>query len=71
MFRQLARNSSRFTSKRLTSPRFYSSVPPNQGSTPSVPAMLAVASMGFAAYYTLVQSREGKSKNINSQLIQC
>ncbi|KAI9302379.1 adenylate kinase-domain-containing protein [Cunninghamella echinulata] len=28
--------------------------------TPSIPAMLAVASMGFAAYYTLVKSREGQ-----------
>ncbi|KAI8089638.1 adenylate kinase-domain-containing protein [Halteromyces radiatus] len=28
---------------------------------PSIPAMLAVASMGFAAYYTLVKSREGQA----------
>ncbi|ORY99148.1 adenylate kinase-domain-containing protein [Syncephalastrum racemosum] len=30
------------------------------GSTPSVAAMLAVASMGFAAYHVLVKSREGQ-----------
>lgn len=30
------------------------------GNTPSVPAMLAVASMGFAAYHVLVKSREGQ-----------
>ncbi|KAI8977134.1 adenylate kinase-domain-containing protein [Mycotypha africana] len=35
--------------------------PPKQTNTPSVPAMLAVASMGFAAYWQLVKSREGKT----------
>jgi UMP-CMP kinase len=64
MFRHLARNTNRLVTKRL-----YSSVPPpKQGGPPSVPAMLAVASMGFAAYYTLVQSREGKSKLTHTML---
>ncbi|CAO3609500.1 unnamed protein product [Mucor hiemalis] len=41
--------------------RLYSTVPPKQSSSPTFPAMLAVASMGFAAYYTIVKSREGKT----------
>ncbi|ORZ16426.1 adenylate kinase-domain-containing protein [Absidia repens] len=38
--------------------RHYTSGKP--AGSPSIPAMLAVASMGFAAYYTLVKSREGQ-----------
>ncbi|KAI8356117.1 adenylate kinase-domain-containing protein [Choanephora cucurbitarum] len=61
MFRSVLRNSQRFANaQRMNTQRFYSAAPqPNN--KPSVPAMLAVASMGFAAYYTLVQSREGKT----------
>lgn len=62
MFRHILRSSSRLTSKRVTCQRLYSTVPPNQGNKPSIPAMLAVASMGFAAYWQIVKSREGKSK---------
>ncbi|KAI8061578.1 adenylate kinase-domain-containing protein [Gongronella butleri] len=40
--------------------RLYTSGSEKPSGTPSVPAMLAVASMGFAAYYTLVKSREGQ-----------
>ncbi|SAM00307.1 hypothetical protein [Absidia glauca] len=39
---------------------FTTGKPPSSGS-PSIPAMLAVASMGFAAYWTLVKSREGQT----------
>ncbi|KAI8374441.1 adenylate kinase-domain-containing protein [Radiomyces spectabilis] len=40
--------------------RSYSTQKPKQGGAPSVPAMLAVASMGFGAYYMIVKSREGQ-----------
>lgn len=63
MFRHILRNGNRLAvSSTKTTQRLYSSASPNQNNKPSVPAMLAVASMGFAAYYTLVQNREGKSK---------
>jgi UMP-CMP kinase len=63
MFRHILRNGNRLvTASTKSTQRLYSSAAPNQSNKPSVPAMLAVASMGFAAYYTLVQSREGKSK---------
>ncbi|ORZ17717.1 adenylate kinase-domain-containing protein [Absidia repens] len=41
--------------------RHFTSDKPSSNGTPSIPAMLAVASMGFAAYYTLVKSREGQA----------
>lgn len=44
--------------------RHYTSGKPSGGGAPSIPAMLAVASMGFAAYYTLVKSREGQGTYI-------
>ncbi|KAI7866320.1 adenylate kinase-domain-containing protein [Spinellus fusiger] len=51
----------RAVQKQTVTRRLYSGQSPSQPSgTPSVPAMLAVASMGFAAYYTLVQSRQGQ-----------
>lgn len=65
MFRNIARSSNKVAfanAKRNASYRLYSTAPPNKSSKPSVPAMLAVASMGFAAYYQIVQSREGKSE---------
>ncbi|KAI8971364.1 adenylate kinase-domain-containing protein [Pilobolus umbonatus] len=49
--------------------RLYSTVPPNKSGPPSVPAMLAVASMGFAAYYTLVKSREGEPMHRRKEFI--
>lgn len=69
MFRNLLRGGNRLTnaSARRTQ-RLYSTAtpppppPPKASSVPTFPAMLAVASMGFAAYYTIVKSREGKSK---------
>lgn len=68
MFRNILRGSHRLATanartSRATSQRLYSTVPPNKPSSgPTFPAMIAVASMGFAAYYTIVKSREGKSK---------
>lgn len=63
MFRHLSRHRSFISQQqKRVAQRFYSSSNKPQGNTPSVPAMLAVASMGFAAYYTLVKSREGRSK---------
>lgn len=35
------------------------------GGRPNAAAMIAVASLGFAAYYTLVKSREGQRKSAN------
>ncbi|KAI8336656.1 adenylate kinase-domain-containing protein [Chlamydoabsidia padenii] len=69
MFRTLIkRNASNFRVNRVSTSsgvnpclrRTYTSGKPSSG-TPSIPAMLAVASMGFAAYYTLVKSREGQA----------
>lgn len=37
---------------------------PNNGK-PSTAAMIAVASLGFAAYYTIVKSREGQRMFLN------
>ncbi|ORX57650.1 UMP-CMP kinase [Hesseltinella vesiculosa] len=45
---------------RKNASRLYTSESAKPSGTPSVPAMLAVASMGFAAYYTLAKSREGQ-----------
>lgn len=62
MFRNLVRNSNKLavaSTKRHATHRLYSTAPPPN--KPSIPAMLAVASMGFAAYYQIVQSREGKT----------
>lgn len=61
MFRNILRSGPRLAGVRQQ--RLYSTVPPpKQSSGPTFPAMLAVASMGFAAYYTIVKSREGNSK---------
>ncbi|KAI9024360.1 adenylate kinase-domain-containing protein [Phycomyces nitens] len=69
MFRTLIRRAAsqpRFAAtkavnKQVISKRFYTGeAPKKENGTPSVPAMLAVASMGFAAYYTLVKSRAGE-----------
>jgi UMP-CMP kinase len=65
MFRNIIRSSNKLAlanAKRNASHRLYSTAPSNKSNKPSVPAMLAVASMGFAAYYQIVQSREGKSE---------
>lgn len=63
MFRNLARSGNRLaTASTRRTQRLYSTAPPKSSSGPTFPAMLAVASMGFAAYYTIVKSREGKSK---------
>lgn len=63
MFRNVLRGGNRLAaSANRRTQRLYSTVPPKQSSSPTFPAMLAVASMGFAAYYTIVKSREGKSK---------
>ncbi|KAI7891228.1 adenylate kinase-domain-containing protein [Mucor mucedo] len=60
MFRNLLRSGNRLAVARQQ--RLYSTVPPpKQSSGPTFPAMLAVASMGFAAYYTIVKSREGNT----------
>ncbi|CAO3612278.1 unnamed protein product [Mucor fragilis] len=64
MFRNIVRSSNKLAlanTKRHVTHRLYSTAPPNKTSKPSIPAMLAVASMGFAAYYQIVQSREGKT----------
>lgn len=65
MFRNIVRSSNKLalaSTKRNAAHRLYSTAPPNKSNKPSIPAMLAVASMGFAAYYQIVQSREGKSE---------
>jgi UMP-CMP kinase len=63
MFRNILRSGNRLATAKNTQ-RLYSTVPPKKPSGgPTLPAMLAVASMGFAAYYTIVKSREGKSNN--------
>ncbi|KAG1124317.1 hypothetical protein G6F42_009738 [Rhizopus arrhizus] len=64
MFRNIVRSSNKLalaSTKRSAAYRLYSTAPPNKSNKPSIPAMLAVASMGFAAYYQIVQSREGKT----------
>ncbi|GAA5797457.1 adenylate kinase-domain-containing protein [Helicostylum pulchrum] len=62
MFRNLARSGNRLaTASTRRTQRLYSTAPPKASSGPTFPAMLAVASMGFAAYYTIVKSREGKT----------
>ncbi|KAL7308616.1 bifunctional uridylate/adenylate kinase [Mucor circinelloides] len=64
MFRNIVRSSNKLalaSTKRNAAYRLYSTAPPNKSNKPSIPAMLAVASMGFAAYYQIVQSREGKT----------
>ncbi|KAK4520947.1 uncharacterized protein ATC70_006831 [Mucor velutinosus] len=64
MFRNLVRSSNKLAlanTKRHAAHRLYSTAPPSKSNKPSIPAMLAVASMGFAAYYQIVQSREGKT----------
>lgn len=43
--------------------RFYSTSQKKSSGAPSFAAMLAVASMGFAAYSMLVKSREGQGKS--------
>lgn len=51
---------------RATSQRSYTAgaQKPN-GGRPNAAAMIAVASLGFAAYYTLVKAREGQRKLAN------
>ncbi|KAI8647949.1 adenylate kinase-domain-containing protein [Parasitella parasitica] len=62
MFRNIVRSSNRLAlAQRSAASRLYSTAPPNKPNRPSVAAMLAVASMGFAAYYQIVQSREGNT----------
>ncbi|KAF1806260.1 adenylate kinase-domain-containing protein [Mucor lusitanicus] len=64
MFRNIVKSSNKLAlanTKRHATHRLYSTAPPNNSNKPSIPAMLAVASMGFAAYYQIVQSREGKT----------
>ncbi|CEP10563.1 hypothetical protein [Parasitella parasitica] len=62
MLRNIVKSSNRLAlANRNATYRLYSTAPPNKSSRPSVAAMLAVASMGFAAYYQIVQSREGKT----------
>ncbi|EIE84602.1 hypothetical protein G6F46_002430 [Rhizopus delemar] len=62
MFRTAFLRGSRLTASTIPKQRLYSTAGPNKpNGTPSIPAMLAVASMGFAGYYTLVKSREGQS----------
>lgn len=46
--------------------RFYSTSQKKNSGAPSFAAMLAVASMGFAAYSMLVKSREGQGKSTSS-----
>ncbi|KAG1139864.1 hypothetical protein G6F37_009417 [Rhizopus arrhizus] len=62
MFRTAFLRGSRLTTSTIPKQRLYSTAGSNKpNGTPSIPAMLAVASMGFAGYYTLVKSREGQS----------
>ncbi|KAG1170742.1 hypothetical protein G6F70_007487 [Rhizopus microsporus] len=63
MFRTAFLRNSRLVTSSNIKQRLYSTAGGGNkvGNAPSVPAMLAVASMGFAAYYTLVKSREGQS----------
>ncbi|CAO3698120.1 unnamed protein product [Rhizopus stolonifer] len=61
MFRTSILRAGRLTTSSAPKQRLYSTAGPKKSNTPSVPAMLAVASMGFTAYYTIVKSREGNS----------
>lgn len=64
MFRTAFLRGSRLTASTIPKQRLYSTAGSNKpNGTPSIPAMLAVASMGFAGYYTLVKSREGQCKS--------
>lgn len=64
MFRTAFLRNSRLVTSSNIKQRLYSTAGGGNktGNAPSVPAMLAVASMGFAAYYTLVKSREGQCR---------
>jgi hypothetical protein len=71
MLRNILRGGNRLaTASTRRNQRLYSTVPPpKQSGGPTFPAMLAVASMGFAAYYTIVKSREGNSKLIKTDIV--
>jgi UMP-CMP kinase len=61
----LRRNTARVSAfKKPLTQRLYSSAAPKSSGSPSVPAMLAVASMGLTAYYTFATSKNGNG-NIN------
>ncbi|KAG0171106.1 bifunctional uridylate/adenylate kinase [Apophysomyces sp. BC1034] len=58
MFRNIVQRASR--TQRLVQQRWYSSQqPPTSSGAPSLPAMLAVASMGFCTYYILSKAKHG------------
>ncbi|KAI8890690.1 UMP-CMP kinase [Backusella circina FSU 941] len=58
----LRRNACRVSAfKKPLTQRLYSSAAPKDSGSPSVPAMLAVASMGLTAYYTFSTSKNGNA----------